>query len=57
MINIFSGFDRLISLLCGKENIREVIAFPKSTSGRCLMTSAPSSISQEEKELYHLVKK
>jgi len=39
------GIDRLTALLAGEENIREVIAFPKTQSGADLMTGAPSSLS------------
>ena len=39
------GIDRLTALLCGEENIREVIAFPKSQSGADPLTNAPSAIS------------
>ena len=38
------GIDRLVALLVGEENIREVIAFPKSQSGADPLTNAPSSI-------------
>ncbi|EPE37421.1 aspartate--tRNA ligase [Candidatus Photodesmus anomalopis] len=38
------GLDRLVMLLCGTENIRDVIPFPKTTSAACLLTSAPSFI-------------
>jgi len=34
-------------LLAGAENIRDVIAFPKTTSASCLMTGAPSDIPRE----------
>jgi len=46
------GVDRLVTLLRGKGSIREVIAFPKTQKGACLMTEAPSTVSpQQLKEL------
>ena len=46
------GFDRLVMLLAGAENIRDVIAFPKTTSATSLMDESPSSVSREQlKEL------
>jgi len=38
------GIDRLVAIFAGEENIREVIAFPKTQTGADLMTGAPSSI-------------
>lgn len=46
------GVDRVVTLLRGKDSIREVIAFPKTQKGACLMTEAPASVSpQQLKEL------
>jgi aspartyl-tRNA synthetase len=38
------GIDRLVAILAGEENIREVIAFPKTQSGADLMTNAPNPV-------------
>lgn len=42
------GFDRLVALICGYDSIREVIAFPKTTTGQCLLTDAPSKVSEKQ---------
>jgi aspartyl-tRNA synthetase len=41
---IACGIDRIIALLAGRDNIREVIAFPKSTSGADPLTGAPAPV-------------
>ncbi|WP_442968018.1 aspartate--tRNA ligase [Rhabdothermincola sp.] len=44
------GIDRLVALLAGEENIREVIAFPKTQSGADPLTGAPSAIDPAQLE-------
>ncbi|MEE1571945.1 MAG: amino acid--tRNA ligase-related protein, partial [Acidimicrobiales bacterium] len=44
------GMDRLIAILAGEENIREVIAYPKTQSGADPLTSAPTPIDDRHLE-------
>jgi aspartyl-tRNA synthetase len=48
------GFDRIAMLLAGAESLREVIAFPKTTSARALYEGAPAPARQEDLDVLRL---
>jgi aspartyl-tRNA synthetase len=48
------GLDRIAALMAGEESIRDVIAFPKTTTAQCLLTGAPSRVPEEQVAELHI---
>jgi len=48
------GLDRIAALMSGEDSIRDVIAFPKTTTAQCLLTSAPSEIPADQLAELHI---
>jgi aspartyl-tRNA synthetase len=48
------GLDRMVTLMCGADSIREVIAFPKTQRGQDLLTGAPSAVGETQLRDLHI---
>ncbi|CAN9327243.1 unnamed protein product [Alternaria alternata] len=48
------GWDRLMAVMCGRESVRDVIAFPKSGRGEDLLVKSPNRMTDEQLATYHL---
>ena len=51
------GLERLTMLLCETDNIKDVIAFPKTSSASCLMSEAPNTVSKKQLEELNIMVK
>ena len=48
------GLDRIVTMMAGAESIRDVIAFPKTQKGQCLLTHAPSPVDERQLRELHI---
>jgi aspartyl-tRNA synthetase len=48
------GFDRIVTMMCGEESIRDVIAFPKTQRGQDLLIDAPTPVTEQQLRDLHI---
>ena len=48
------GIERLVMILSGTDNIKDVVAFPKTASAYCLMSDAPNTVDQDQLDFLSL---
>jgi len=48
------GLDRIVTMMAGAESIRDVIAFPKTQRGQCLLTQAPAPVDERQLRELHI---
>lgn len=48
------GLDRIVTMMCGADSIRDVIAFPKTQRAQCLLTHAPAPVDEKQLRELHI---